>query len=227
MNNSHNPGCIWAFPASQSCQVRIVECASSAAAVCVRPADLRASRIVSGAGELATDTVYANHADGMSGTLGDARERLQDHIEIKVVVIGVFPGLPGKADNAVNHPLMRFCDATSQRKRPLPLSGGAQGLHTLYLRNDMAHQMGIQAIKRFPRLPPALGCFWPGAFGKAVEMPAYVYETLAKLGSGAIRIIRGSGANGDLKIGGVGSDGFHFLTPGQSVPFARMARCSP
>ena len=49
-NNSQRAGCIRAFPASQSCQVRRVECMSAAAAVCESPEASRAARISSGAG---------------------------------------------------------------------------------------------------------------------------------------------------------------------------------
>lgn len=49
-NSSHSPGCMRAFPASQSCQVRRVEWIRPAAAVCDRPAASRAARTSSGAG---------------------------------------------------------------------------------------------------------------------------------------------------------------------------------
>lgn len=49
-NNSNNPACILALPASQSCQVRSVDEISAAAAVCVNPAASRAARILAGGG---------------------------------------------------------------------------------------------------------------------------------------------------------------------------------
>lgn len=44
-NSSHNPACIRALPASQSCQVRSVEDMSAAAAVWDSPTSSRACRI--------------------------------------------------------------------------------------------------------------------------------------------------------------------------------------
>lgn len=49
-NSSHSPGCMRAFPASQSCHVRRVEKIRAAAAVCDNPASSRACRISEGAG---------------------------------------------------------------------------------------------------------------------------------------------------------------------------------
>lgn len=49
-NSSHSPGCMRAFPASQSCQVRSVEDMSAAAAVWEIPASSLACRISAGVG---------------------------------------------------------------------------------------------------------------------------------------------------------------------------------
>ena len=49
-NSSHSPGCMRAFPASQSCQVRSVEEMSEAAAVWESPASSLACRISCGDG---------------------------------------------------------------------------------------------------------------------------------------------------------------------------------
>lgn len=59
-NSSHNPGCMRALPASQSCQVRSVDEMSAAAAVCESPASSLACRISDGVG-LA--------GDGMAGEI--------------------------------------------------------------------------------------------------------------------------------------------------------------
>lgn len=50
LKSSHSPGCIFTFPASQSCQVRNFAQTSVAAWVCVRSANFRRSLTCSGLG---------------------------------------------------------------------------------------------------------------------------------------------------------------------------------
>lgn len=53
-NSSHRPGCIFAFPASQSCHVRNVEWIILAASVCDKPELWRVALISSGVGVIAS-----------------------------------------------------------------------------------------------------------------------------------------------------------------------------
>lgn len=66
-NSSHNPACMRAFPASQSCQVRNVDEMSAAAADWERPAASRAPRISEGDGLGIADGGYVGDKLRMCG----------------------------------------------------------------------------------------------------------------------------------------------------------------